>query len=196
MANAQDTMSAQPSGTSTKAKSTLRRTAEQERLRYMRNREKVIKRVIARQRERYATDPQYALYCRLRSRIRYAVRACKQSKLLRTMRLTGCTKQQLALHIESQFQEGMSWENKDDWHIDHIVPISAFDLADLEQQKCAFHYTNLRPLWAKDNRKKKDKILVEQRRFSFGYAHKITQIAAEIASESGQARSRRVGKRE
>jgi hypothetical protein len=47
----------------------------------------------------------------------------------------------------------MSWDNYGiaGWHIDHIKPCCTFDLTDLEQQKQCFHYTNLRPLWAKDN---------------------------------------------
>jgi len=47
----------------------------------------------------------------------------------------------------------MSWDNwtKDGWHIDHIIPLAAFDLTDREQVKQACHYTNLRPMWAEEN---------------------------------------------
>jgi hypothetical protein len=44
------------------------------------------------------------------------------------------------------------------WHIDHIKPCSSFDLTKEEEQRKCFHYTNLQPLWATDNRKKADKI--------------------------------------
>ncbi len=37
------------------------------------------------------------------------------------------------------------------WHIDHRVPCAKFDLTKKEEQEKCFHYTNLQPLWAKDN---------------------------------------------
>jgi len=47
----------------------------------------------------------------------------------------------------------MTWDNwsKDGWHLDHIVPLSSFDLSDREQFLKACHYTNLAPLWSEDN---------------------------------------------
>lgn len=45
----------------------------------------------------------------------------------------------------------MTWENFGEWHIDHIVPLSKFNLTDYEQLKIACHFSNLQPLWAKDN---------------------------------------------
>lgn len=73
----------------------------------------------------------------------------------------GCTTQELIKYFESQFKEGMTWQNwtKNGWHIDHIVPLSWFDLSNREQFLVACHYTNLQPLWAKDNIKKSNKLL-------------------------------------
>jgi len=70
--------------------------------------------------------------------------------------LIGCTGRELVYHIESQFETGMNWDNRGEWHIDHIIPISSFNLLDPEQRAKASHYTNLRPLWAKDNKAKSD----------------------------------------
>ena len=67
--------------------------------------------------------------------------------------------EELWVHLERQFTQGMTKENhgKYGWHVDHIKPCSSFDLSDIEQQKLCFHYTNLQPLWAKDNIKKSNK---------------------------------------
>ncbi len=89
---------------------------------------------------------------RLRSRIRNILHGvCKKSKP--TMDLIGCSANFLIKYLEIQFQPGMTWKNYGQfgWHIDHIIPCSAFDLTDFKQQEKCFHYTNLQPLWAIDN---------------------------------------------
>ena len=97
--------------------------------------------------ERRASDPAYAVEMKLRRRMLKAV----SSKSSSTRDLTGCTFDQLMTHLESQFVDGMTWENHSDWHIDHIKPCASFDLTDPEQQKQCFHYKNLQPLWAAEN---------------------------------------------
>lgn len=73
-----------------------------------------------------------------------------KSKNNKTFELIGCTPTFLKEHLESKFQSGMTWDNygKDGWHIDHIIPCSAFDLTNYEEQVKCFNYTNLQPLWA------------------------------------------------
>ncbi len=63
--------------------------------------------------------------------------------------LLGCSFEELKVHIESQWKDGMTWSNwsNSGWQVDHIEPIVSFDLTDPEQQKIAFHYSNLQPLW-------------------------------------------------
>lgn len=63
----------------------------------------------------------------------------------------GCTVEQLVLHIESQFKDNMTWDKVINGliHIDHIKPIH---LANTEEEIYQLnHYTNLQPLWAKEN---------------------------------------------
>lgn len=66
-------------------------------------------------------------------------------------------------HLESQFQPGMTWDNngRGGWHVDHIIPIAAFDLTDPDQQAMCFHYSNQMPLWEQDNLSKGDRITPE-----------------------------------
>lgn len=105
-------------------------------------------------RKRYKSDINYRLRSILRCRLAKSLRAKGVKKTVATMKLCGCSLEKLKQHLESQFTDGMSWENKGKWHIDHIRPVSSFDLADVEQQKECFHFTNLQPLWALDNIKK------------------------------------------
>jgi len=78
-----------------------------------------------------------------------------------SIRHLGCTLFELKKHLESLFQDGMTWENhgRMGWHIDHIKPLSKFQLSDLKQFKEACHYTNLQPLWYDDNIRKGNKTI-------------------------------------
>jgi len=64
-------------------------------------------------------------------------------------------------HISSQFIDDMELYNHGDWHIDHIMACSSFALSNLEEQRKCFHYTNLRPLWAKENLSKNRRMAKE-----------------------------------
>jgi len=94
---------------------------------------------------------QYKLSCRLRERLRDALNV--KHKVGSAVKDLGCTIDELKIYLESKFQSGMNWDNYGlyGWHIDHIKPLSSFDLSDRKQFLEACHYTNLQPLWAKDN---------------------------------------------
>ena len=113
-----------------------------------------------RNRERYHSDVEYKLSMSLRIYLRKKLKAHLANKNSSALSLAGCTMEELKAHIESKFEEGMSWENwaLDGWHLDHIIPCSSFDLTIEEEQKKCFHYTNLQPLWAKDNLSKTNKL--------------------------------------
>lgn len=103
----------------------------------------------ARFRERHATDPLFALKCRLRCRASQALKRKGFKKNSKTATMLGCTYEEFKARIEKQFLPGMTWENFSKCHIDHIVPL---DAAITEEDVYSLsHYTNLRPMWGLDN---------------------------------------------
>lgn len=102
-------------------------------------------------------NPNYKISENLRSRIRTVLKASKKCSSTET--LLGCSFEKFVEYLKSKFQLGMAMENHGKWHIDHIKPCSSFDLTNEEEQKKCFHYTNLQPLWAKDNLKKYNKFI-------------------------------------
>jgi len=103
---------------------------------------------------RKKNDPIFALTKRLRAGI---YRSLRGTKLKASLDILGCTQEEFKIHIESQFTEGMSWDKLSELHIDHIIPISSAETID-DLYKLN-HYTNLQPLWAKDNLIKYNKII-------------------------------------
>ncbi|WP_020474458.1 hypothetical protein [Zavarzinella formosa] len=87
----------------------------------------------------------------LRRRLGHVIR--RENKCSSMLDLLSCSAEDFVKHIESQFETGMSWENYGSfgWHIDHIMPCHSFDLTKPDQQQACFHYTNLRPLWWREN---------------------------------------------
>lgn len=108
--------------------------------------------------KRRQLDMNFRLINNVRVRLRDALR--QNHKTGTTIDLLGCSIEALKIHLESKWQEGMTWENygKTGWHIDHIKPLSSFDLTNSFQLSKACHFTNLQPLWAKDNLSKGSKI--------------------------------------
>lgn len=111
--------------------------------------------------EKILKNPVYKLEETLRGRLYSAIKSQSTRKSQKTMELLGCSSDFAKKHLESQFRDGMSWDNHSlfGWHIDHIRPCASFDLSDPEQQKECFHYTNLQPLWASENLSKGDKFI-------------------------------------
>lgn len=110
---------------------------------YAANKEKIRAQTRIKMQQRRAT-PRGLLENRLRARIGMALRAKSGS----TRTLIGCSWEVFKAHIEKQFVAGMSWANRSLWHVDHIKPVSKFDLTTLAGQQAAFHYSNCQPLWA------------------------------------------------
>jgi len=112
-----------------------------------------------RHKKRLETDVQYKLKCNLRLRLNCALK--NNYKSGSAVRDLGCSIESFKSYLESKFQPGMTWNNYGmyGWHIDHIKPLSSFDLSDRNQFLEACHYTNLQPLWAQDNLTKSNKLI-------------------------------------
>jgi len=100
-------------------------------------------------RERMESDPLYALRIRVRNRINIAIRRHGYTKSSGTAQIIGCDWGTLESHLASQFQPGMTWSNRGEWHIDHVIPLDSAKTENELLELC--HYTNLQPLWAKHN---------------------------------------------
>ena len=128
---------------------------------HRKNKLRVYEKNLAAHHRRYRTDHLYRLAFLLRSRLSHAIRdGAKSGSAVREL---GCNVDNLKQHLERQFLPGMTWDNHGngagEWNIDHVQPLASFDLTDSNQCRVACHFTNLQPLWAKDNRTKSDRIL-------------------------------------
>lgn len=114
------------------------------------------KKMLPKQREwarnKRKSDPIFAMKNRVRVRINRYIKNMGATKSQKTIEILGCQWVELKHHLEKQFKDGMSWLNRNQWHIDHIIPLASAK-TELELIKLS-HYTNLQPLWAFDNMKK------------------------------------------
>jgi hypothetical protein len=102
---------------------------------------------------------QYRLQDILRNRLYLAIR--NEQKTGSAIKDLGCSINDLKIHLEKQFKDGMSWDNYGfrGWHFDHIKPLASFDLSKRDQLVETVNYKNLQPLWWKDNLSKGNKIV-------------------------------------
>lgn len=131
---------------------------------YIKNKEITHKRALDRLHNRLLTDPVFAKKYKLKLNMACSInQSLKGSKNGRSWeKLVGYTLNDLIRHLEKQFMPGMTWENRGrgGWHIDHIVPVSAFNfnsIEDVDFKKC-WALKNLRPLWETENLRKGNKI--------------------------------------
>jgi len=135
-----------------KIKSTLTKK-ERNRISYLKNKESRNKRT----RERKEIDPLFRLTAIIRTAIRNSITRRGYTKKSNTYEILGCSFEDFKTYIEIQFTKGMTWENKNLWHLDHIIPISS---ARTEEEVIKLnHYTNFQPLWAEDNLIKSNKMI-------------------------------------
>jgi len=127
---------------------------------YEKNKESILVRQTVYKRNRRRVDPKMRIRENLSRRINDALKG--NSKSASTVQLLGCSVEELKIHLEDRFTDGMSWDNYGvyvkgepmKWHIDHIIPCDSFDLTNETEQAECFHYSNLQPMWGIDNIRK------------------------------------------
>lgn len=124
---------------------------------YLKNVEKIKYRTLLSQRK-LKKDPFKRMLANIRVLITFSIP--EEHRNLSTLELVGCSKEYLKKHIESQFVGEMSWDNYGSvWVVDHIVPRIRFNMADPEEQKTAFGFENMQPLFTEQNRTKHARVI-------------------------------------
>jgi len=123
------------------------------------------------ERHKWRTDPKYRLDRRIRLQLRRDLKNRGMGKHQRTYEMLDFNRDELIKHIESKFTDGMSWDNIDEWHLDHIIPKAAFKYKSTDDAtfKTCWSLVNLQPKWAEDNMEKSSK-------FDGGYYRKGERI--------------------
>lgn len=128
---------------------------------YYKNRPEIRRKQMAYERRRYRTDATYRLIFSLRTRIRQVLKG--RVKSATSMKLLGCSPEDFWIYLESKFETGMTRENYGSiWHVDHIMPCAIFDFSRSEHQRRCFHFSNLQPMFGRDNIRKGAKVLTNQ----------------------------------
>lgn len=113
------------------------------------------------ERHKKATDPLYKLISNFRTAIYTVLKENNLQKYRHYFEVLGYSPEQLIEHLEKQFNDEMTWDNYGEWHVDHIKPISSFNIIEIgddEFMEC-WSLENLQPLWGLENIKKSNKLL-------------------------------------
>lgn len=134
--------------------------SQKKKLRIEKNKERFLNQRREYKKRRKESNPIYKVTENLRNRLYYSLKSKKWNKDTHFSEYIGCEKDKLISHLESQFIEGMSWENyglgAGKWSIDHIIPLSSAKTEKELYELC--HYSNLQPLWFSDNCIKSNRI--------------------------------------
>lgn len=121
----------------------------------LKNRDKINKKYNLWANYQYQNNAKFRLKKLLRGRIRRAIKYQYSLKSYKTNDLLGLSVPDFMIYLEKLFKPGMSWNNMELWHIDHIKPCCSFDLSNSTEQKICFNYQNLQPLWKHENLSKR-----------------------------------------
>ena len=121
------------------------------------NKEAILERKYRYNKKRKEADPLFKLRHNLGCRTSMAFKRKRWVKNTKTQDMLGANYETVFNHIASRFKKGMSWDNLGEWHIDHIIPLASANTEKEMIDLC--HYTNLQPLWGKENISKGNKII-------------------------------------
>ena len=125
------------------------------------NTEKIKKTKRDYERNRKASDPIYKLISNFRTAIYQVLKESNVDKNKHYFDILQYTPESLINHLESQFENNMNWDNYGEWHVDHKLPITSFnieEMGDEEFMRC-WSLDNLQPMWGNDNIRKSNKII-------------------------------------
>ncbi len=148
--------------TKTYKRNNKNKLAEYSKKYYKQNKDKILKYRNEYRKNRRKIDPTYRLSLNLRTRLWHAINGnIKKGSAIKDL---GCSVKELKKYLEILFYvhpktgEFMKWNNYGNgWHVDHVIPLSLFDLTNINQFLEACHYTNLQPLWAEENLRKSNR---------------------------------------
>jgi hypothetical protein len=112
------------------------------------------------ERNRKSSDPLYKLISNFRTAIYQVLKENRVDKNQSYFDVLQYTPEELIIHLEKQFTDGMTWENYGEWHVDHKLPITSFniqEMGDEEFMKC-WCLSNLQPMWGEENIRKSNKL--------------------------------------
>lgn len=116
------------------------------------------------EKKRRETDPQFKLKSNYSRRIREMLTMANTSgKIYSSSKYLGCDIKYFMTHLETQFTDEMTWDNQGEWHLDHIIPCSSFDLTNDFEIFACFNYRNYQPLMGIDNIIKSDTYDIQDR---------------------------------
>jgi len=113
------------------------------------------------ERNRKHNDPTYKLIANFRTAIYTVLKENNMDKYGHYFDILRYSPEELVVHLENQFTEGMEWDNYGEWHVDHRLPITSFkfkEVGDNEFMRC-WELNNLQPMWGDENISKSNKIM-------------------------------------
>lgn len=132
--------------------------------------------IFEKEKERYNTDVQFRLSKIYRNIMNSYIKGEKNN-----MKYLQCNLDEFIKFIEIQFVDNMTWDNQGDiWELDHILPVSKFNLEIPEYKNICFHWCNYKPIFKSDNKKKSnnlvEKIIQEHNDFTFNFKKENNQL--------------------